>query len=67
MEGADLQLSRHAGEAVFGFLHCIYVNDVDERYAKFLSRGLDTTLRPESWVHTSPNRPDLGLARVQRD
>ena len=54
MESADLQLSRHAGDGVFGSLQRIFVDDVNERYAKFLSRGLDTTLRPESPIHTSP-------------
>ncbi len=58
MDGAELQLSRHAGDGVFGSLQRIYVDDVDERYTKFRSRGLDTTLRPESPVHTAP----VGLA-----
>ena len=61
MEGADLQLSRHAGDGVFGSLKCIFVDDVEERYAKFLSRGLDTTLRPESPVHTSPTNQTWDL------
>ena len=61
MEGADLQLSRHAGDGAFGSLQRVFVDDVDERYAKFLSRGLDTTLRPESPVHTSPIDQTWGL------
>ena len=61
MEGADLQLSRHAADGVFGSLQRIFVDDVDERYARFRSRGLDTTLRPESPVHTSPVDQTWGL------
>ena len=61
MEGAELQLSRHAGDGVFGSLQRIYVDDVDERYTKFRSRGLDTTLRPESSVHTAPVDQTWGL------
>ena len=64
MEGADLQLSRHAGDGVFGSLQRVFVDDVDERYAKFLSRGLDTTLRPESPVHTSPIDQTWGLREL---
>lgn len=61
MEGADLQLSRHAGDGVFGSLQRIFVDGVDERYTKFLSRGLDTTLRPEFPVHTAPIDQTWGL------
>lgn len=60
-DGADLQLSRHAGDGVFGSLQRIYVGDVDERYAKFRSRGLETTLRPESPIHTAPVDQTWGL------
>lgn len=60
-DGADLQLSRHAGDGVFGSLSRIFVDDVDERYATFRARGLDTTLRPESPVHTAPVDQTWGL------
>lgn len=53
-DGAELQLSRHAGDGEFGSLSCLFVDDVDERYATFRKRGLDTTLRPESPIHTAP-------------
>ena len=53
-DGAELQLSRHYGDGVFGSLSRVFVDDVDERYATFRMRGLDTTLRPESPVHTAP-------------
>ena len=53
-DGAELQLSRHAGDGVFGSINRVFVDDVDERYATFRQRGLDTTLRPESPIHTAP-------------
>jgi catechol 2,3-dioxygenase-like lactoylglutathione lyase family enzyme len=60
-DGAALQLSIHAGDGVFGSLQRVFVDDVDERYATFRARGLDTTLRPESPVHTAPVNQTWGL------
>ena len=60
-DGEILQLSRHAGDGAFGSLTRIYVDDVDERYATFCARGLDTTKRPESPVHTAPVDQSWGL------
>ena len=60
-DGAELQLSRHVGDGVFGSLTRIYVADVDERYNTFRSRGLDTTQRPESPIHTAPVDQTWGL------
>ena len=59
--GAELQLSRHAGDGVFGSLTRVFVDDVDERYATFRARGLDTTLRPDSPIHTAPVDQTWGL------
>ena len=39
----------------------VFVDDVDERYATFRSRGLNTTQRPESPIHTSPVDQTWGL------
>jgi len=61
MQGADVQLSRHAGDGVFGSLSRIYVNDVDERFNTFRARGLDTSARPESPIHTAPVDQTWGL------
>jgi catechol 2,3-dioxygenase-like lactoylglutathione lyase family enzyme len=58
---AELQLSRHAGDGVFGSLSRVFVDDVDERYQTFRSRGLDTTQRPESPIHTTPVDQTWGL------
>ncbi len=60
-EGAELQLSRHAGDGVFGSVNRVFVSDVDESYAEFLARGLNTTLRPESPIHTAPVDQTWGL------
>jgi catechol 2,3-dioxygenase-like lactoylglutathione lyase family enzyme len=60
-DGAELQLSRHAGDGVFGSVCRAFVDDVDERYATFRARGLDTTLRPESPIHTAPVDQTWGL------
>lgn len=60
--GAELlQLSRHAGDGFFGSLNRVFVDDVDERYATFRARGLDTTQHPESPIHTSPVDQTWGL------
>jgi hypothetical protein len=60
-DGAELQLSRHAGDGTFGSVNRVFVGDVDERYATFRKRGLDTTLRPESSIHTAPVDQTWGL------
>ncbi len=60
-DGAELQLSRHAGDGVFGSVNRVFVDDVDERYRTFRARGLDTTKRPESPIHTVPVDQTWGL------
>jgi catechol 2,3-dioxygenase-like lactoylglutathione lyase family enzyme len=60
-DGAELQLSRHAGDGVFGSVNRVFVDDVDERYVTFRKRGLDTTKRPESPVHSAPVNQTWGL------
>ncbi len=60
-DGALLQLSRHAGDGTFGSLQRVFVEDVDERYRAFCARGLDTTQRPESPIHTAPVDQTWGL------
>lgn len=60
-DGAELQISRHAGDGVFGSLNRIFVDDVDERCETFRARGLDTTRRPESPIHTAPVDQTWGL------
>ena len=60
-DGAEIQLSRHAGDGVFGSVSRVWVDDVDERYATFRARGLNTPTRPESPVHTAPIDQTWGL------
>jgi len=60
-DGAELQLSRHAGDGAFGSVNRVWVDDVDERYNTFRARGLDTTRRPESPLHTAPLDQTWGL------
>jgi catechol 2,3-dioxygenase-like lactoylglutathione lyase family enzyme len=60
-DGAELQLSRHAGDGVFGSVIRVFVDDVDERYVTFRARGLNTTKRPESPIHTAPVEQTWGL------
>jgi hypothetical protein len=59
--GGELQLSRHTGDCVIGSVNRVFVDDVDERYVTFCTRGLDTTLRPESPIHTAPVDQTWGL------
>lgn len=58
---AWIQLSRHAGDGTFGSVNRFFVDAVDERYNTFRARGLDTTHRPESPVHTAPIDQTWGL------
>ena len=60
-DGAELQLSRHSGDGVFGSVNRVFVDDVDERYETFRRRGLNTTQRPESPIHTAPVDQTWGL------
>jgi catechol 2,3-dioxygenase-like lactoylglutathione lyase family enzyme len=60
-DGAELQLSRHSGDGVFGSVNRVFVDDVDERYLTFRTRGLNTTQRPESPIHTAPVDQTWGL------
>jgi hypothetical protein len=60
-DGAELQLSRHAGDGIFGSVNRVFVEDVDERYDTFRARGLNTTQRPDSPIHTAPVDQTWGL------
>jgi catechol 2,3-dioxygenase-like lactoylglutathione lyase family enzyme len=54
LEGAEIQLSIHAGDGHFGSTVMLRVDNVDARFATYVSRGLDTTSRPESPIHCGP-------------
>jgi catechol 2,3-dioxygenase-like lactoylglutathione lyase family enzyme len=53
-EGAELHLSSHGGDGVFGQAVAVLVKDADALFAAFVARGLDTSARPESPVHHAP-------------
>jgi uncharacterized glyoxalase superfamily protein PhnB len=49
---AELQLSETDG--IYGVAINVFVDEVDELFAKYKSRGLDTSAKKESPVHQSP-------------
>jgi catechol 2,3-dioxygenase-like lactoylglutathione lyase family enzyme len=53
-QGADLQLTTHESEQLFGSVANIWVNDVDSLFALYRTRGLDTSAKPNSPVHQGP-------------
>lgn len=53
-DGAEIQLSQHAGDGAFGCAMSVRVNDVDRLFRKFVERGLDTTRHHGSPVHQGP-------------
>jgi catechol 2,3-dioxygenase-like lactoylglutathione lyase family enzyme len=44
-----------------GSVNRVFVDDVDERLRTFRTRGLNTTQRPESPIHTAPVDQTWGL------
>ena len=56
---AELQLT--SMEGVFGLAVNVYVDEVDELFAKYLSRGLDVSNKKESPVHQSPLNQTWGM------
>ena len=53
-EDADLNLSSHAGDGVFGNVVSVMVSEVDELFRSFIHRGLDISQKSESPVHQGP-------------
>jgi catechol 2,3-dioxygenase-like lactoylglutathione lyase family enzyme len=52
--GGELQLTTHEGNYLFGSVVNVWVNEVDELFAKYLARGLDVSHKPNSPVHQGP-------------
>jgi uncharacterized glyoxalase superfamily protein PhnB len=52
--GADFQITTHESERLFGSVAYIWVDDVDALFAKYKSRGLDTSAKSGSPVHQGP-------------
>ncbi|MCQ6956509.1 glyoxalase superfamily protein [Mucilaginibacter aquariorum] len=59
-EEMELQITTHESEQLFGSVVYVWVADVDALFAKFLSRGLDTSGRPNSPVHQGPTDQTWG-------
>jgi len=53
-EETELQLTRVESEKLFGSIVNILVADVDGLFAKYISRGLETSGHPNSPVHKGP-------------
>lgn len=51
-DGCELHLSVLSGDGGFGTAVQVRVDDVDACFARFVSRGLDVTRRPDSPVHS---------------
>jgi uncharacterized glyoxalase superfamily protein PhnB len=56
----ELQITTHESERLFGSAVYVYVTDVDALFAKFLSRGLDTSAKLNSPVHQGPTDQTWG-------
>ncbi|MBA4849450.1 glyoxalase superfamily protein [Emticicia sp. BO119] len=53
-EGAELQLTTHESETLYGSVINIPVTDIDERFQRYLDRGLDISGKANSPVHQGP-------------
>jgi catechol 2,3-dioxygenase-like lactoylglutathione lyase family enzyme len=51
---AELQLTIHERRTLFGSVVNVWVDDVDARFEKYLSRGLDVSGKEGSPVHQGP-------------
>jgi uncharacterized glyoxalase superfamily protein PhnB len=59
-EEMELQITTHESERLFGSVVYVWVADVDALFAKFLSRGLDTSGKSNSPVHQGPTDQTWG-------
>jgi hypothetical protein len=57
---AELQLTMHEGDYLFGSVANVWVENVDNIFQKYLDRGLDTSGREESPVHRGPTNQSWG-------
>ncbi|RFS17698.1 glyoxalase superfamily protein [Emticicia sp. C21] len=53
-DGAELQLTEHESETLYGSVVNIPVTDIDERFQCYLDRGLNISGKPNSPVHQGP-------------
>ena len=66
-DGAELNLSSHSGDGVFGQAVAVLVEDIDTLFASFVARGLDTSAKPESPVHQAPLDQSWGTREFYAD
>ena len=52
--GAAFQLTTYEGDYLYGSVANVWVDDVDSLFAKYKSRGLDTSAKKNSPVHQGP-------------
>ena len=52
--GAVFQLTTFEGDYLYGSVANVWVDDVDSLFAKYKSRGLDTSAKKNSPVHQGP-------------
>ena len=53
-EEMELQITTHESDRLFGSVVYVWVDDVDSLFAKYRSRGLNTSAKPNSPVHQGP-------------
>ncbi|RYG54326.1 MAG: hypothetical protein EOO01_01860 [Chitinophagaceae bacterium] len=53
-EETELQITVFENAQLFGSVVNVHVSNVDDLFAKFLSRGLETSFNPNSPVHAAP-------------
>lgn len=58
--GAAFQITIHESDRLFGSVANVWVHDVDQLFAKYKSRGLDTSQKPNSPVHQGPTDQTWG-------
>lgn len=64
---AEIQLSVHGGDGVFGNAINLRVDDVDGLFRKYLSRELDISGKKESPVHQGPIDQSWGMREFYVD
>jgi catechol 2,3-dioxygenase-like lactoylglutathione lyase family enzyme len=60
-DGAEIQLSQHAGDGAFGCAVNIRVRGLDELFRRCLDRGLDLSGHENSPVHRGPLDQTWGI------
>ncbi len=66
-DGAELHLSSHGGDGVFGQAVAVIIPDADALFVKFKARGLDASHKPQSPVHQGPTDQSWGTREFYAD